>query len=324
MTALIGLDWGTSSLRSYRFAPDGTVLEHRSRPWGIQHLPEGGYAAAFAGVAGDWRAARPDAPVLAGGMVGSRQGWHEVPYVECPAAPLEIARGIVAFETPVGVVHLVPGLRQGGRHPDVMRGEEVQIAGALEADPSLVTGARMVLPGTHCKWATIRDGAVTGFTTYLTGELFAMLRDHSIVGRPARDARLAGAGATQPSVAEAAFVRGVRMARESGRRGIAGRLFTTRSLWLVGDLPVGQTLDYLSGLLVGEELRSALAGGDESAPGGANHGDAAPIVLIGDAMLCARHRLALGEFGVADVRVANDTGPTGLWTIATAAGLVPR
>jgi 2-dehydro-3-deoxygalactonokinase len=180
----------------------------------------------------------------------------------------------------------------------------------------------MVLPGTHCKWVTIRDGRVTGFTTYLTGELFALFRDHSIIGRPARDARVtegrtaegrgAESGPAQPVFDEASFVRGVRVARESGGRGIAGRLFTTRSLWLVGDLPVEQTLDYLSGLLVGEELRSVLAGGD--------NGGAAPIVLIGDPMLCARHRLALGEFGITDVRVANDTGPAGLWLIATAAG----
>jgi 2-dehydro-3-deoxygalactonokinase len=323
MTALIGLDWGTSSLRSYRFAADGTVLEHRSRPWGIQHLPAGGYEAAFAGVAGDWRAAAPAAPVIAGGMVGSRQGWREVPYVACPADPREIARGIVAFETPGGTIHLVPGLQQGGPYPDVMRGEEVQILGALVGDPALAAAARMVLPGTHCKWATIRAGRVTGFTTYLTGELFALLRDHSIIGRPARDAREADGGAAA-ACDEAAFLRGVRVARESGSRGIAGRLFTTRSLWLGGDLPVGQTLDYLSGLLVGEELRSVLAGGDDGSPDRSPAGSAAPIVLIGDAALCGRHRLALAEFGIHDVRVANDTGPAGLWTIATAAGLVPR
>jgi 2-dehydro-3-deoxygalactonokinase len=311
MSGLIGLDWGTSSLRSYLFGPDGAVLDRRSRPWGIQHLPEGGYEAAFEGVAGDWRARWPDARVLAGGMVGSRQGWREVPYVECPANPLEIAHGIVAFDTPVGMLHLIPGLLQPGPFPDVMRGEEVQIIGALAADPSLAAHARMVLPGTHCKWATIRAGQVTGFTTYLTGELFAMLRDHSIIGRPASDAVAAGAVTTFD---EEAFVRGVRVAREAGSQGIAGRLFTTRSLFLAGDLPVGQTLDYLSGLLVGEELRSVLARGED----GAN----APLVLIGEPTLCGRHQLALAEFGIDDVRVANDTGPAGLWRIAEAAGLV--
>jgi 2-dehydro-3-deoxygalactonokinase len=311
MTALIGLDWGTSSLRSYRFGPDGTVLERRSQPWGIQHLPEGGYEAAFRGVAGDWRDQWPDAQVLAGGMVGSRQGWREVPYVACPADPLEIARGIVAFDTPVGTVHLIPGLLQPGPFPDVMRGEEVQIVGALAADPSLAAHARMVLPGTHCKWATIRDGRVIGFTTYLTGELFAMLRDHSIIGRPARDTGVRPGGT---AFHEAAFVRGVRVARDS--QGIAGRLFTTRSLFLVGDLPVDQTLDYLSGLLVGEELRCVFAG-----EGGR---EAAALVLIGEATLCERHRLALAEFGIRNVQVANDTGPAGLWRIAEAAGLVRR
>lgn len=310
MTALIGLDWGTSSLRSYRFGASGAILEQRSRPWGIQHLPEGGYEAAFAGVAGDWLAESPAAAVLAGGMVGSRQGWREVPYVECPADPLEIAHGIVAFDTPVGRMRLIPGLLQPGASPDVMRGEEVQILGALAGDASLAADARMVLPGTHCKWATIQDGRVTGFTTYLTGELFAMLRDHSIIGRPARDAAAAGTSAFN----EQAFLRGVRMARDSGSEGIAGRLFTTRSLWLVGDLPVGQTLDYLSGLLIGEELRSALARSPAAA--------GTRLVLIGDATLCERHRLALAECGIHDVRVANETGPAGLWRIARAAGLV--
>ncbi|MCE9631660.1 MAG: 2-dehydro-3-deoxygalactonokinase [Planctomycetia bacterium] len=312
MSGLIGLDWGTSSLRSYRFGPDGTILERCARPWGIQHLPEGGYEAAFRGVAGEWLQQWPDAPVIAGGMVGSRQGWREVPYVECPADPLEIARGMVALETALGTAHLVPGLLQRGAFPDVMRGEEVQIVGALAGDPSLAAHSLMVLPGTHCKWATIRDGKVTGFTTYLTGELFAMLRDHSIIGRPARDAAPGSAAAFDKD----AFLRGVQTARDSGSRGIAGLLFTTRSLFLLGELPVGQTLDYLSGLLVGEELRCVLAGGGDI--------QAAALVLIGDATLCERHRLALAAYGIDNVRVANETGPAGLWRIAEAAGLVTR
>ena len=308
--ALIGLDWGTSSLRAYLLGPHGELIDRRAEGWGIQHLPEGGYAAAFRGVAGEWLDRWPALPVLAAGMVGSRNGWREVPYVACPADPASIASGLVAFDSGCGTIHLVPGLAQTGEFPDVMRGEEVQIVGALAADPALAASSLFVLPGTHCKWATVRDGRVTRFTTYLTGELFAMLRSHSIIGRPARDAGIEPGGPEGVG----AFRRGVRVARDSGGAGIAGRLFTTRSLFLVGDLPLEHTLDYLSGLLVGDEIRSVVAGLCGT--------PCPPLVLIGVAALCDRYRLALAEFGIDQVRVAAETGPGGQWRIAEAAGLV--
>jgi 2-dehydro-3-deoxygalactonokinase len=307
--ALIGLDWGTSALRAYLIVRDGGVIERRAKPWGIQHLPAGGYAAAFETVAGDWRGRWPDLPVVAAGMVGSRTGWREVPYVECPADVAAIAAGVVPFESECGLIHLVPGVMQGGASPDVMRGEEAQIVGALAREPALAGDALVILPGTHCKWARVADGRITTFTTYLTGELFAMLRDHSIVGRPARDAT----GGTDASHA-AAFRRGLDVARSSGAAGIAGKLFTTRSLFLCGEIAAPDTLDYLSGLLVGEELRSALA---------ALGGRCPPAVLVGDATLCSRYREAFAAFGIGDVRSLDETGPTGLWRLAWAAGLVP-
>lgn len=314
MPAIIGLDWGTSSLRAYLFGSDGTLLDRRSRPWGIQHLPDGGYPAAFRGIAGDWSEQSPAISVVVAGMVGSRQGWSEVPYVACPADPGTIAAGIVPFDSECGRLHMVPGIDQAGDAPDVMRGEEAQIVGAIVREPSLAKESLLVLPGTHCKWARIRDGRIVRFTTYLTGELFAMLRDHSIIGRPARDTAK-DATATTPACG-VAFVRGVRTARDGGAAGIAGKLFTTRSLYLAGDLQVADTLDYLSGLLIGEELRSVLASLASS------HWP--PCVLLGDPTLCSRYREALAEFGAEDVRSLDDTGPVGLWHIALAAGLVPR
>ena len=306
--ALIAVDWGTSSLRAYLFDDRAVLLDRRTRPWGIQHLPEGGYAAAFRGIVGDWLANSPALPVIAAGMVGSRQGWHEVPYVACPADPATLAAGLVAFESQCGLLHLVPGISQGHPHPDVMRGEETQIVGALSVSADLEGESLCVLPGTHSKWAMVRDGRVTRFTTYLTGELFALLRDHSILGRPARDA-----GGTIHAGSTDAFVRGVDTARASGAEGIAGRLFTVRSLFLSGLLPAEHTLDYLSGLLVGEEIRSA---------GTALGSLDCPLVLLGDAALCDRYRVALAHFGVDHVRSLDDTGPAGLWRIAAAAGLV--
>ncbi|MFM8377836.1 MAG: 2-dehydro-3-deoxygalactonokinase [Planctomycetia bacterium] len=305
---LVGLDWGTSSLRAYLFAGDGTVAAHRAEPWGIQHLPAGGYAAAFRAIVGDWLARWPDLPVLAAGMVGSRTGWREVCYAACPADAAGIAAGIVPFASECGVVHLVPGLVQEGESADVMRGEETQIFGALAREPALAVDALFVLPGTHCKWARVETGRVTRFTTYITGELFALLRDHSLLGRPARDA----AGGTAATAA-AAFRRGLDAARASGAGGGAAKLFTARSLFLAGDLAAADVLDYLSGLLVGDEVRSALVSLGPERP---------PCVVIGAATLATRYQAALGAFGVGDARVIDDTAPAGLWAIARAAGLV--
>jgi len=312
--ALIALDWGTSSLRAYLMGRDGALLERRTQPWGIQHLPEGGFLAAFRGIAGDWRDSLPTLPVLAAGMIGSRQGWREVPYVDCPADPAAIAAGIVAFDGGCGTVHIVPGLRQGGRLPDVMRGEETQIVGALASEPLLAAESLFVLPGTHCKWADIRAGRVIRFTTYLTGELFAVLRDHSILGRPVKEPFTQPADASAAR-ADASFLRGLQTVHDSGAEGMAGRLFTTRSLFLNGELSAPQTLDYLSGLLIGEEIRSVIAG----MPGR----PCPPLVLLGDAGHCDRYRVALATFGIDRVRTLDETGPAGLWQIAKAS-LLPR
>ena len=312
--ALIGLDWGTSSLRGYLVAADGSVIETIRQPWGIQHLPAGGFAEAYRGVTGAWLSSRPDLPVLASGMVGSRQGWREAAYVDCPADAASLAAGLLRFDTGTGPLAIVPGVMQRGRLPDVMRGEETQIIGALAADPALAARALFILPGTHSKWAAVRAGRIEQFQTFMTGELFALLRDHSLLGRPAREAAPTGASAAPPAIDAAAFRQGVTVAQESGPSGIAGRLFTTRSLWLAGDLPAAASLDYLSGLLVGEEIRSGLA-----ARGGE---PLLPLVLSGEAALCDRYREALGIFGVTDVRVLGDTAAAGLWTIAAAAGLV--
>ena len=312
--ALIGLDWGTSSLRGHLLAADGSVIETIHKPWGIQHLPPGGHAEAYRGIAGEWLSRGPNLPVLASGMVGSRQGWREAAYVDCPADAASLASGLLRFDTGTGPLAIVPGVMQRGRLPEVMRGEETQIIGALAAAPALAARALFILPGTHSKWAVVRAGRIERFQTFMTGELFALLRDHSLLGRPAREAAPTGAAAAPHTFDAAAFRQGVTVAQESGPSGIAGRLFTTRSLWLAGDLPAAASLDYLSGLLVGEEIRSGLAArGGEPLP---------PLVLSGEAALCDRYREALGIFNATDVRMVGDAAAAGLWTIAAAAGLV--
>jgi len=309
--ALIGLDWGTSTLRGHLLAADGSVLETVSRPWGIQHLPAGGFAAALEGVAGPWRSRAASLPVVAAGMVGSRQGWREVPYVSCPADAATIAAGVVAFPSEAGLLHLVPGLSQARPLPNVLRGEETQIIGAIAHAPALAEGAVFVLPGTHAKWVDVREGRITRFDTFLTGELFALLRDHSLLGRPAREA-VATSGAAEPS--PVAFSRGLAEARDSGAAGVASRLFAARSLFLTGDLAPAATLDYLSGLLIGEEVRSALASRGGRPP--------SPLVLVGDESLCARYRQACEAFDLPSPAWVGDGAAAGLWEIARRAGLV--
>ena len=231
-------------------------------------------------------------------MIGSAQGWVEAPYLPCPASPGDLAGALV--QAPGRELWIVPGVLRPGDRPDVMRGEETQIAGALALRPDLAADARLVLPGTHSKWARVSAGRVASFTTYMTGELFAVLRDHSILGRTA------GSGPGRDG--DAAFLRGVDAARKAD--GIAPLLFSARALVLTGGIAPADALDYLSGLLISDELRSALA-----EPGGA------PL-LIGEPALCARYARALARFGVDGAEAIPNAAVAGLWCIASAAGIV--
>ncbi|MDA1201716.1 MAG: 2-dehydro-3-deoxygalactonokinase [Planctomycetota bacterium] len=307
---LVGLDWGTTSLRGYLIAAGGRLLQQRNRPWGIRQLPRGGFDEAVCGIAGDWLSASPGLPMIASGMVGSRGGWKEAAYVECPAELSKLAAGLATVETPLGTLRIIPGLicvgdSRAGRPPDVLRGEETQAAGAVANDPSLAEESLLVLPGTHSKWVAIREGRIEGFQTFMTGELFAVLRDHSILGDPAR--QVAGG----PRDGAAAFDRGVAAVRESGPAGLGPRLFSARSLMLTGSLAEADTLEYLSGLLVGEEIRcaTAAAGGTLSLPA---------IAIAGEAALCDRYVRACRACGISGVRLLGETAPAGLWMIAEA------
>jgi 2-dehydro-3-deoxygalactonokinase len=307
MSALIALDWGTSSLRAQLLDAQGEVLETRSQPWGIMHTPQGDFAKAFRTLVGDWRQANPTTPAIACGMIGSRNGWREVPYVDSPADVQQLANGLLCFDAGCGELHLVPGVIQRGALPNVLRGEETQVFGALQICLELHERGLLVLPGTHSKWVDVRNGHLERFATYMTGELFAVLRDHSILGRPAED------GGAEASAE--AFMLGLRNAQEAGEQGVASRLFTTRSLYLADLLPAAHTLDYLSGLLIGEEVRSVMAA--------LKGGSCPPLVLIGDRSLCDRYEQALTFFGITQARHLEQATRAGLRHIAQTAGLIP-
>ncbi len=302
---LLALDWGTSSLRAHLLGEGGALLAEREQPWGIMHLPEGGFHAALHGIAGDWLSL--GLPIIASGMVGSAQGWREAPYVDLPAGADTLAQSLTAFDVGDGLkLHIVPGVRHA--RPDVMRGEETQCIGALALMPALAPRSTLLLPGTHSKWLRLEAGRIADFQTFMTGELYALLAEHSILGRPARAALRLGEAA-----APEAFDRGVAAVRAQGAGGASELLFTTRALVLAGRLNAADSLEYLSGLLVGEELRCALGSVDMRD---------APLALIGAAALCQRYRRALALWQVRDVPAVEAAAPVGLWSIAKRAGLV--
>jgi 2-dehydro-3-deoxygalactonokinase len=268
---VIAVDWGTTGFRAYRLDAGGRILESRSAPDGILSVKDGAFAQVLERHAGDWIAAG-DHPIVMSGMIGSRQGWIEVPYAACPAGFGEIAAGARRVAWAGRQAWIAPGIscRSASGVPDVMRGEEMQILGALDA---IGAGSQTVcLPGTHSKWVEVSDQRILRLATYMTGEAFAVLKAHSILGRMMRD------GADD----SAAFEDGVRRSGQEG--GLLNHLFGVRARGLFGELPDAAAASYLSGVLVGHEIRAAHRGDD-------------PVRLLGTPPLCALYQRALAVLG---------------------------
>ncbi len=318
--ALIALDWGTTSLRAYLYDAAGEVLATRASTAGIMNLPrsaeQGGFDAAFEDACGAWLEQAPAVPVIAAGMVGSAQGWLEAPYVDAPANADALVAGIVRVKAACGVtLHIVPGVLQRGELPNVMRGEETQIFGALGQDTgqadAVDSGKRALigLPGTHAKWAVVQAGRIERFHTFMTGEVFAALREHTILGRTM---------VTPDRPDTASFLHGVNIARDKGQAGMLATVFSSRTLGLTGQLSREQQPDYLSGLLIGHELaglEAVLTQQQNSLAG--QH-----LRLIGNEALCERYRVALVQFGCTHAELVKHATERGLWRVATQAGLV--
>jgi 2-dehydro-3-deoxygalactonokinase len=294
VSGLIAVDWGTSSLRLALLGAQGAVLEERALPRGILSVAPGEFATTFIAASADW--VRLGARFgLISGMAGSRQGWIEAPYCACPAGFAEVAARLAWIDpAPMDLrLAIVPGLScETAGVPDVMRGEEVQVFGAMELLG--LADARLVLPGTHSKWVELRNGRIEGFSTFMTGEFYALLRQHSILSRtlPAEDGPLD----------EAAFLRGVEHAHAAGN--LLHAAFSARTLSLFERLEAAALPSYLSGLVIGEELRSQpIAAGTD-------------VIAIGAPALTARYRLALARTGARVHAVGSEATWRGLWAIA--------
>jgi 2-dehydro-3-deoxygalactonokinase len=301
-TRLLALDWGTSTLRASLLGDGAQALQTRRDARGVMAVPAGGFGAVLRELCGDWLDAHPQLPVIASGMVGSRQGWQEAPYLELPAGPEQAAAALTAVDLGGGRrLHIVPGAcdqPRPGRH-DVMRGEETQVWGSAPG------AGWCVLPGTHSKWVRV-DGAgrVCRLHTYMTGELYALLTQHGTPGRLMKHGRRD----------DAAFAAGLALGAEEHAQATQA-FFAARTAGLVGGVAPDALPDYLSGLLIGVEIAGALA---TLAPDERR----APLLLIGDDELCGRYARALQQLG-ADSRTARP-GSTerGLWRVALAAGLI--
>jgi 2-dehydro-3-deoxygalactonokinase len=296
---LIALDWGTSNLRASLLGADGAVLDTRSAAAGVMAVPERRFADALTSLCGEWLGAHAGCACIASGMIGSRQGWVEAPYVECPAGLSDAAARLTPVTFGDGhTLHIVPGLRCVGTdgQADVMRGEETQLWGADLAD-----GKCCVLPGTHSKWAWLGEGGrVLRFQTHMTGEVYAVLTQHSILGR------LMERGGT---FAASAFDDGIRLGLTQHAH-LLHALFAARTTGLTGQRAASELSDFLSGVLIGAEVASACA----------DHG-VASVTLLGDGALCGRYARALGLAGIAVQRAVSDATTRGQWRVAVAAGL---
>jgi 2-dehydro-3-deoxygalactonokinase len=297
---LIALDWGTSNLRASLLGEGGRLLERRTAPGGIMAVPDGRFEEALRALCADWLEQHP-VPLIASGMIGSRQGWREAPYVPCPAPAHAVAARFTTVPLSDGaMLHIVPGLHCIGDDgiDDVMRGEETQLWGA-----DLPPDSCAVLPGTHSKWAwTGLAGRIERFQTYMTGEMYGLLTRHGILGR------LMAFGHERP----AEFERGARIGLAEHAR-LSHIVFAARTAGLMGRIEPEGLSDFLSGLLVGAEIGAALGTG-ASPPD--------QVLLIGEADLCRRYETGLRLAGVTCRRADDEVTTRGQWRLACAAGLV--
>ena len=267
--ALIAVDWGTTRLRAWLIDGGGAVLAQAAVDKGIQGIEPGGFALVFREVCGAWLTDKPDLPVLMAGMVGSRNGWVEAPYVTAPCGLAELARGVRKLQD--SHIHIVPGVdcRDADGAYDVMRGEETQAMGA-GVDDGLVC-----LPGTHSKWVEMRGGSIARFASFITGELYAALSTSFV-------ARLASEPEAPGHVAD-----GLAAAALAG--GLPRALFQARTRVLGGLMPAAGVRPFISGLLIGGEVAGARA----------LFGALPAVHLVAGEPLLAPYREALAAHGVA-------------------------
>jgi 2-dehydro-3-deoxygalactonokinase len=306
--ACIAVDWGTSNRRAWALDASGAVLQARSDDQGLIAIGAGGdFAGSLKSFLEGWLTG---APVVMAGMVGSRAGWREAPYLETPARLDDLAAHLIPVTGIEGTeIRIVPGMaRRGAAQPDVMRGEECQLLGA-KLVPGIEDGI-FLLPGTHAKWARVEDGRLTDFRTYMTGEIFGLLARQGSLSQVINQGAIGSA-----DFDAAAFARGLARSQGAAPGALTHHLFGVRSLSLFGALDPGNAGSYLSGLLVGAEMTDALAW--LRAAGAVDR-----VTAIGSPGLLTTYAAAAAEFGIHLDRLESaDILPPALFALARRAQL---
>lgn len=297
---MIALDWGTSSFRGYLLDREGRVLEKIDADAGILSIAAREYADVLRDQLSRFAKQATGTPIIASGMITSRQGWLETPYIDCPTDTVALAAALCPLEVQgIGTVWFVPGVKQLNPLPDIMRGEESQLAG-VEGVGSRIA----LLPGTHSKWVTMEDGLITGFTTFLTGDLYKAVLQQTILR-------------TTPEGfwSEDAFREGVRtgFSRMQRGQGLLSGLFQVRAKSILGLSEENSSRSYLSGMLIGCEIAESAAGGFTTSQ---------PVLVIGGAHLADIYLLALKECGLRGEAGPSDIAAKGLFRIARLKNLI--
>ncbi|MCC4834457.1 2-dehydro-3-deoxygalactonokinase [Shewanella sp. 1_MG-2023] len=325
--ALIAVDWGSSNFRSFLLDKSGHILSEVTSPQGMLCLEKAQFEPALLEQIQPWlndiSAQKNVVPVLMAGMVGSAQGWCDAGYVECPADAKQAATQLQAVNNQAGLqLHIVPGFKcqTSNLQPDVMRGEEVQVFGAvslIEHELGLLNNAQLeklvfCLPGTHSKWIRMAKSdhghtLIDDLSTHMTGEMFNIVLEHSILGK--------GLDKSAESHIEEidmdGFLQGVHTSQREG--GLLHHLFSARTLRLEQRLADDDVTSYLSGLLIGSELCSVLA----SSP------NLEHIYLIGSSQLNNLYSEALKELGYLSTTVSSaKASALGMLSIAKQANLI--
>lgn len=288
----IAVDWGTSNLRVWAMSAEGKVLAQNGSDQGMSGLAPDEFEVALLSHIAPWLG-NPHTPVVACGMVGARQGWEEAPYRAVPTTPLGDLHTVACRDSRISM-HILPGLKQE-RSADVMRGEETQIAGYLADDPGF--DGILCLPGTHTKWAHVSAGEVVSFQTFMTGELFDLLGNNSVLRHSIGDGKAIDQEAFDGAIADTI----------SRPEAVATQLFKIRAVDLLHGADPSVSRARLSGILLGLELAAARP-----------YWLGQSVALIGAPALNALYEKALSAQGVApslhDVDATTLKGLTAAYT----------
>ncbi len=297
----IAVDWGTSNRRAWALGPDGGILQQRADDKGLLAHADRRFAQSLELFLADWLKAAPGIPIIMAGMVGSRMGWVEVPYVPAPVRLTDLAGHVAkAGEIAGSACWIVPGVNMDDDiQPEVMRGEECQMLGALLRENR--QSAMFVTPGTHSKWVRVIDGRLISFRTYITGELFDLLCKSGTLSQVMIGSR------DNPD----AFARGVAASADAE---LLNRVFSVRTFGLFGKMAGADLRSYLSGLLVGTEMRDAVAAWPDAAQ--------ASATCIGSAAMITRYQAAAAVLGLRLHGIDNDRIlPAALYWVVRNAGI---